>query len=211
MIYYQGITFLGSCQANIDWESKKIFGITNGSAFNRSPRPAQQQTAPLNDNNPNWEPQRPGLANVTLAVPLSPIIVGDQITARTQPLTGIGATGPVGIANSHWQGKITKSKPTPKFEAKGEAAFVGPRPLVLRFTIQEGPPPLPPTQGPPPFIVPGILEEVSVDFGGNDPFPKPRNTERIRVFGSRISYNVNASIGGLNGGIDGTGGGAFAF
>ena len=141
MIYYQGITFFGSCSATIDWESKKISGVTNGSAFNRSPRPAQQQTAPINDNNPNWEPQRPGLAALTLNVPLSPIIVGDQITARTQPLAGLGATGPVGIANSHWSGKITKSKPTPKFEAKGQAAFVGARPLTLRFTIQEGPRP----------------------------------------------------------------------
>ena len=60
-------------------------------------------------------------------------------------------------------------------------------------------------------LTPGLLQEVEVDRGGNDPFPTPTNRVRIRVFGSRISYNVNASIGGLNAGVDGTGGGGFAF
>ena len=50
MIYYKGVTFLGSCQANVDFNEKTVDGITNGSASNRSPAsdstadtPAQRQ------------------------------------------------------------------------------------------------------------------------------------------------------------------------
>ncbi|MGI8604056.1 MAG: hypothetical protein ACR2OZ_13840 [Verrucomicrobiales bacterium] len=213
MIFYQGTTYMGSCQANIDWPTKKIFGITNGSAFNRSPFTNRGDTPPLNDNNPNFiaganQPR-------TFGIPLTSSIAGDRsVTLSTFQFTNVGVSGPVGIANTHWQGKITKSSPTVRFEAKGLASFTGANPIIFRITAIEGPSP-PGADGLPinsnEAIIPGPLEELSIDFGGNDPIVAPRNRQKIRVFGSRITYNANPSAGGTNGGIGGTGGGAFAF
>jgi hypothetical protein len=214
MIYYKGVTFLGSCQANIDFDAKTVDGITNGSAYNRSPAPTQQRTSPINDNNPNWSPTTPGNTTPAVTVPLTPTIEAGAATPRTFTVPGGGVSGPIGIANTSWQGKITKMAPNVRFKAKGEAAFRGAEPTILRFTITEGPPFVdnrPPTPPDPVNLTPGILQEVTVDRGGNDPFPNPRNRVKIRVMGSRLSYNVNVSTGGLNGGLDGTGGGGFAF
>jgi hypothetical protein len=212
MVYFQGVTFLGSCQANIDWPSKKIFGMTNGSAYNRSPRAATQQTPPINDNNPNWEPQSPGARIQTITLQLTPVVGADgTITPRPFTFTNPGFSGPVGIANTHWQGKLTSTAPSVRFEAKGQAAFIGAQPQIFRPTILESPPTVVPVPGVGSVTIPGKIEEISIDYGGNDPFPKPTNQQKIRVFGSRITYNPNPSVGGLNLGVDGTGGGAFAF
>ncbi len=208
MIYYKGITFLGSCQANIDFDSKDVFGITNGSAYNRSPAAVQQRSSPLNDNNPAWEPGRSTRALTTVAIPVSPIVNGAQVTPRiTIPVTG--GSGPVGIANTSWEGKITRSSPNVRFKCKGEASFIGDQPINFRIAVTEEPPLV--NDPAIPLIIPGNLTGVQVDTGGNDPFPTPRNREKIRVYGSRLSYNVSASVGGQNGGLDGTGGGGFAF
>ena len=149
-----------------------------------------------------------------MIVPLTPTIEGGVATPRTFPFPGGGASGPVGIANSNWHGKLISVAPNPRFRAKGEAAFRGAEPSLIRFRIVEGPPFVDNRPVVPPATVnltPGLLEEVEVDRGGNDPFPTPTNRVRIRVFGSRISYNVNPSLGGTNAGLDMTGGGGFAF
>lgn len=211
MIYYKGVTFLGSCQAHIDWPTRKIAGMTNGSAYNRSPAVVRQEAPPLVDNNPNFNPQDASLQQRTLTVSLTPAVAADgTITTRTFQTSNLGAAGPVGIANTHWQGKLTTTAPIPRFEAKGQAAFLGEQPSILEFDIVEG---ATRTFNTPvgPVEVPGPLERLSVGRGGNDPFPKPRNTEKIRVFGSRISYTAVPSFGGQQGGLIGTGGGGFSF
>lgn len=202
MIYYKGRTFLGSCQAHLDFDAKKVVGITNGSAYDRSPTQRRNQTSPLNDNDPNYT----GGATTTsqISIPLSPVVSEDgEVTPRTYTLSNINATGSVGIANTNWQGKITSTAPNIRFSASGEAAFLGAESQVFRITVREGE-----TEDP---LIPGPLEEVSFDYGSNDPFPKPANVEKIKVIGSRVSYNTVASIGGLNNSITGTGGGAFNF
>jgi len=216
LIYYKGVTYLGSCQANVDFQNKKVFGITNGSAYNRSPRPTQQQTPPLNDNNASFQPTTPNLSSTTFNIPLTPTVSGTTVTARTFSVPAAGASGPVGIGNTSWEGKITQSAPYVRFKARGEAAFFGNQPITFRLNVIEDPPEAfeVPASGTTPatiIIVGGRIREVSVDNGGNDPFPEPRNRVKLRVFGSRIAYNVAPSAGGTNGGLDGTGGGGFAF
>jgi len=211
MIYYKGVTFFGSCQANIDFEAKTVDGMTNGSAFNRNPGPAQNRTSPIADNNPNFQPGTTG-ANTSYTIPLVPNIVDGEPTPSTFTLTNVGSSGPVGIANTSWSGRLTRTAPNVRFKAKGEANFLGPQPIVQRIIVKYGDPVIPPDPEDPtaPFV-PGPPEEVSIDRGGNDPFPEPANRVKIRVFGSRISYNIVASVGGTNGTVEGTGGGGFAF
>jgi len=213
MIYYKGVTFFGSCQATIDFESKTVAGMTNGSAFNRNPGPAQNRTSPIVDNNPNFTPGGAG-AGGSFTIPLIPNIIDSEPTPNNFQLTNTGTSGPVGIANTSWSGRLTKTAPNIRFKARGEANFLGPQPIIQRIIVKYGEPIIPRTPAEPEPVqtfIPGPPEEVSVDRGGNDPFPKPANRVKIRVFGSRISYNVAAPIGGTNGSIEGTGGGGFAF
>jgi len=210
MIYYKGITFFGSCQANLDFDSKTVDGMTNGSAYNRNPGPSQNRTSPIVDNNPNFNPGT-GAANVAYTVPLQPSIIDGVPTAATPyTLSSIGGSGPVGIANTSWSGKLTRTEPNVRFKAKGEANFFGPQPVVQRMSVKYGPDVVR-NETPPATIVPGPVQEVTVDRGGNDAFPDPANRVKIRVFGSRISYGVSLSVGGTNGSVEGTGGGGFAF
>ena len=128
-----------------------------------------------------------------MIVPLTPTIEGGAATPRT-------FTFPAGVLPArsasptrNWHGKLITVAPNPRFRAKGEAAFRGAEPTLLRFRIVEGPPFVDNRPVIPPATVnltPGLLQEVEVDRGGNDPFPTPTNRVRIRVFGSRISYNV---------------------
>ncbi len=213
MIYFKGITFFGSCQANIDFQSKTVDGMTNGSAFNRNPGPAQNRTTPLVDNNPNFAPGVT-VTNQSFTIPLIPNIVDGEPTPNNYQLTNVGTSGPVGIANTQWSGRLTATKPNVRFKAKGTANFMGPQPIVQRITVRYGEPIIPPTPPPPDApltFIPGPPQEVSIDRGGNDPFPEPANQVKIRVFGSRLSYNVFVPPGGTNGTVEGTGGGGFAF
>ena len=147
-------------------------------------------------------PTSPGASGNTTpgaVVPLTPTIEGGVATPRTFPVPAGGSSGPVGIANSNWHGKLISVAPNPRFRAKGEAAFRGAESTLIRFRIVEGPPFVDNRPVVPPATVnltPGLLEEVEVDRGGNDPFPTPTNRVRISVFGSRISYNVIPSPGG---------------
>lgn len=211
MIYYKGVTFFGSCQANIDFDAKTVDGMTNGSAFNRNPGPAQNRTTPVVDNNPNFQPGTTG-TNQSFTIPLTPSIIDGEPVPSSFQLTNVGSSGPVGIANTSWSGRLTRTKPNVRFKARGEANFLGPQPIVQRITVQYGDPIIPPDPEDPtaPFV-PGPVEEVSIDRGGNDPFPEPSNRVKIRVFGSRISYNLFVPTGGTNGTVEGTGGGGFAF
>jgi hypothetical protein len=119
------------------------------------------------------------------------------------------------LANTSWTGRLTKTKPNVRFKAKGEANFLGPQPIVQRITVKYGEPVIPRTPEDPTepveTFIPGPPQEVSIDRGGNDPFPEPANRVKIRVFGSRLSYNVFTPTGGTNGTVEGTGGGGFAF
>lgn len=203
MIYYKGRTFLGSCQAHLDFDSKKVIGITNGSAYDRSPNQRRNQAPPLNDNDPNYSGTAGG-GTSQVTIPLSPIVNADgEVTPRTYTLSNIQATGSVGIANTSWQGKITSTAPNIRFSASGEAVFVGAEKQIFRITVVEGE-----TEDP---SIPGPLQEVSIDYGGNDPFPNPTNKVKIKVMGSRVSYNIVPPVGGLNNSITGTGGGGFSF
>lgn len=210
MIYYKGVTYLGSCQADLDFEAKRVSGITNGSAYNRSPAATQNQSPPLNDNDPSYIPGAQ-TTNQTLTIQLSPAISGDEVEARTFQFQNNGRSGPIGIANTSWQGKITKTAPNIRFSAKGEAVFSGEAGMITRFTITEAEPldPLDPGEDPILFI-PGPVREISIDQGGNDPFPNPTNRVKIKVTGSRISYNVNPSLTSATT-LQGTGGGSFSF
>jgi hypothetical protein len=137
--------------------------------------------------------------------------VAGEATPANFSLTSVGGSGPVGIANTSWSGKLTSTSPNVRFKAKGEANFLGPQPITQRMYATYGPDTIPPTGDPVTAYVPGPVESVTVDRGGNDPFPEPQNRVKIRVFGARISYSVTGSIGGTNGSIEGTGGGGFAF
>ena len=144
--------------------------------------------------------------------PLTPSIIDGEPVPSSFQLTNVRSSGPVGIANTSWSGRLSQTKPNVRFKARGEANFLGPQPIVQRIVVQYGDPIIPPDPEDPtaPFV-PGPIEEVSIDRGGNDPFPEPSNRVKIRVFGSRISYNLFTPVGGTNGTVEGTGGGGFAF
>ena len=105
--------------------------MTNGSAFNRNPGPAQNRTSPIVDNNPNFAPGTTG-ANQSFTIPLIPNIVDGEPTPNTFQLTNVGSSGPVGIANTSWSGRLTSTKPNVRFKATGRSQL--PRPSADRAT-----------------------------------------------------------------------------
>jgi hypothetical protein len=195
MIYYRGITYLGSCQAQVDFEFRTVSGITNGSAYNRNNRPAQQQATPLNENDPSYTPgTQPGTQTINTAA-----------GSITKP--GGTNDGPVGIANSSWKGKLTSTRPSVRFKASGQAAFRGSQPVISRITaVQTGDLGNVDAEGAPR----DSSFTITQDSGGDDVLQKPTNSVKVTVYGSRISSTVSQSVTSDASG-NGTGGGGFAF
>jgi hypothetical protein len=195
MIYYKGITYLGSCQAQVDFEFRTVSGVTNGSAYNRNNRPASGQSTPLNENDAGYSPEvNPATFTFTSSIGGSSRAGGEF-------------DGPVGIANTSWQGKVTSTRPSLRFTAKGEAAFRGRAPFISRFTVVS-------TDDVTDIAPDGTDRDISYtiteDYGGDDELKKPRNRTKIRVYGSRLSSVVRGSIGNETA-ATGTGGGGFSF
>ncbi len=204
MLYHKGLTYSGSCQCNIDSDSKQVAGMTNGSAYNRSPLASGNQSPPINDNNPSFSGNAPARTPAVWQVPLAGnpnlfVPPGNQVNSGSRAL-----------ANSYWTGKLTNTVGTIRFKANGMAAFIGDNDIIWRVTSTQA------SDGTQTSTQAAVntgsnitSTVVQVSTGGNDRLPEPRNKVPVHVFGSRISYTLQASF--IGNGLTGTGGGTFSF
>lgn len=109
IVYHKGLTYYGECFGQVDFDSKTVSGVTNGSS------------AGSNQNDPNSSPQYRNLFGGGFGVQNG---TATQLGLNT---IDVGATAqfPILTANSYWNGKITKSKQTMRFKASGEMSFIG--------------------------------------------------------------------------------------
>jgi hypothetical protein len=107
IVYHKGMAYYGECYGFVDFDSKTVSGVTNGS----------NNGSNLND--PNASPQFRNLYGNGFGVQNG---TGAGI-AGTNNFGGAGSD--TAVANSYWNGKITKSKQTMRFRAKGEMTFFG--------------------------------------------------------------------------------------
>ena len=96
IVYYQGLAYYGECFGQVDFDAKRVSGYTNGSNIG------------ANQNDPS-------------AGPLYSSVWGNGFPVQN----GAGNGTKAATANSYWNGKITKSKQTLRFKAKGEMSFFG--------------------------------------------------------------------------------------
>ncbi len=107
IVYHKGMAYYGECYGYVDFDTKTVSGVTNGS------------NSGSNLNDPNASPQFRNL-------------YGSGFGVQNGTGAGIAATNNFGglnsdtaVANSSWNGKVTKSKQTLRFRAKGEMTFFG--------------------------------------------------------------------------------------
>jgi hypothetical protein len=188
MIYYKGWTYLGSVQATIDVDSKKVNGVTNGSAFDRSP------------NSPN---NAPPLNNSYYGAGDPPSLSFRRGTGDTAVTFNISNFGPIGVANTHWNGKVTRAYPSVRFSCKGEASFRGtPTQYYFQNFVQ--------TDTNPTSLRNYVSNDnTTVDYRGEAPIERATNRARITVLGGQVSRGINTPVGVND--FQGTGGGGFSF
>jgi hypothetical protein len=105
IVYYKGLAYYGECFGQVDFDAKRVSGYTNGSNVG------------ANQNDPS-------------AGPLSSSVFGNGFPVQN----GLGNGVKSATANSYWNGKITKSKQTLRFKAKGEMSFFGNATEITTFT-----------------------------------------------------------------------------
>jgi hypothetical protein len=186
IVYHKGMAYYGECYGFVDFDSKTVSGVTNGS------------NSGANQNDPNSSPQFRNL-------------YGSGFGVQNGTGAGIGSTNNFGgaqtdtaVANSYWNGKITKSKQTMRFRAKGEMTFFGNATQVTEFNQ---------VQATGDFDNPradldtglfltgtnggnGTLYRVS---GAQNNYPNITATIKIRIYGSRTSVGAFAGPTGYSG------------
>ena len=191
IVYNKGMAYYGECYGFVDFDSKKVSGVTNGA------------NAGGNLNDPNSSPQFRNVFGQGFGV-----VNGASGGAYTNTASGAtGAAGSnVGTANSSWNGKITKSKQTMRFSAKGEMTLFGSSTEVTEFNrvnstgVFNNPTFDPDTglnligTGNPAGT--GTTNRIS---GAVNNFPNIQAKIRIRVYGSRTSVAPAANPGGYLG------------
>lgn len=189
LVYNKGMTYYGECYGFVDFDSKTVSGVTNGS----------NSGANLND--PNSSPQFRNIYGTGFGVS-NGVTVGGYATGAGGSIGTAGSD--VGVANSYWNGRITKSKQTMRFRAKGEMTLFGSATEVTEFNRVsssgdfdnprfDGPNPLNPIGDPgtglnligtgnPPGT--GFTTRTS---GATNNYPNIQSKIKIRVYGSRTS------------------------
>ena len=161
VVYSKGLAYYGECYGFVDFDSKTVSGVTNAAANG------------TNLNDPNSSPQYRNISGFGFGVDngLPGTVIGGSYTTGAGGSIGPAGTN-AGIANSSWNGKITKSKQTMRFKARGEMSFFGTATEVTEFNsvvstgdfqnprFDAGTPgrdPVPASPGPPPTpAVPGV-------------------------------------------------------
>ena len=100
VIYYQGVTYLGSCFGTTDHDARFIEGMINSSS--------EASTGGAGTNN--------GVQNNTAT----------STTLNPSIYSNIVASGKSFTANGAFQGRITQTSPVLRFQGKGELAFLSP-------------------------------------------------------------------------------------
>jgi len=100
IVYHRGMAYYGECYGFVDFDSKTVSGVTNG-----------------NNNGTTTDPN-----NRAAYTNLYTNSGGGSFGVQNGTPTA-GST--VAAANSAWNGKITRSKQTVRFRAKGEMSFFG--------------------------------------------------------------------------------------
>jgi len=184
IVYHQGMAYYGECYGFVDFDSKTVSGVTNGS------------NSGANANDPTGSPQYRNLYGSGFGVQNG---TGAGI-ASTNNFGGLNSD--TAVANSSWNGKITKSKQTMRFRANGEMSFFGNATEVTTFDNvsstgdfqnprkDDHPPPgegagtglnLTGTSTPPGT---GTTTRTT---GGTNNYPNVTAKIKIRVYGSRTS------------------------
>ena len=178
IVYHKGLTYYGECFGNVDFDSKTVSGVTNGSS------------AGANQNDPNSSPQYRNLFGGGFGVQNG---TATQLGLNT---IDVGATAqfPILTANSYWNGKITQSKQTMRFKASGEMSFISAATETSTFSrvsssgVFENPrfddltglniigTGTPPGSG-----------STFRTTGAKNNFPEIINSVKIRIYGSRTS------------------------
>ena len=206
IVYNKGMAYYGECYGFVDFDSKTVSGVTNGS----------NSGANLND--PNSSPQYRNLFGNGFGVQ-NGVTVGGYQTGQGGSIGAAGSN--VGSANSSWNGKITKSKQTMRFRAKGEMTLFGSATEVTEFNnvtstgdFQNprfdggipGKDAIPASPGPPPGVAgpavpaipgtglnligtgnpPGTGSTIRVSGAANN-YPNIESVIKIKVYGSRTS------------------------
>ena len=200
IVYNKGMAYYGECYGFVDFDSKTVSGSTNGANNGNN----------LND--PNASPQFRnlfgngfGVQNGTSAgIASSNQFGGNQFTnSAGGQIAANTAASTVGNANSYWNGKITKSKQTMRFRAKGEMSFFGNASEVTEFNrvTSTGVFEDPRNDGPSATDPSDIGTSISI-FGTSTPpgtgtfvrvsgaennYPNIQDKIKIKVYGSRTS------------------------
>ena len=176
IVYHKGMAYYGECYGEVDFDSKTVSGVINGS----------NNGSNLND--PNASPQFRNL-------------YGNGFGVQNGTGAGIAATNNFGgansttaVANSFWIGKITKSKQTMRFKAKGQMTLFGNATEVVEYNRVS-------STGD--FESPRFSEDTGLNLigTGNPPgtgstvrvsgavnnYPNVQSTIKINVYGSRTS------------------------
>ena len=197
IVYNKGLAYYGECYGMVDFDSKTVSGVTNGSANG------------TNLNDPNSSPQYRNLGGFGFGVDngLAGTVIGNNFV--TGPNGSAGAAGTeAGIANSAWNGKITKSKQTMRFKAKGEMSFFGTSTEVTEFNVVnstgdfndprfDGEDPAKPNEGAGTglsltgfgAVTPAGTGTTRRTVGATNNFPNIQAKVKIRIYGSRKSVN----------------------
>jgi hypothetical protein len=183
IVYHGGLAYYGECYGFVDFDSKTVSGVTNGSNTGSNP------------NDPNASPFFRNVYGQGFGVSNGGAGIG--ITAGT---AFAGSSSTQSNANSYWNGKITKSKQTTRFRAKGEISFFG---GVSEIVVTDS------TAATGTYLDPVLDLDTGLLIGGgssNTPgngtvkrvstsdnnYPNIKDSVKIKVYGSRTSVQAAA-------------------
>ena len=171
IIYYRGTTYYGESYGFVDYASKKVDGIINAATAGADNNP---QTLWRSATGTTW-----GVFNGVRYGIGNPLFGG--------LFDGSNAAAKRSVVNASWSGKLTKTRPVPRFSGRGEASFLGEGNSSTTTTIVSATgdfdtptPPAVPVDPP----TNGSITTVTVNSGDG---AKLERTVRIRVYGGRVS------------------------
>ena len=171
VVYFRGTTYYGESYGFVDFASQKCDGMINAATAGA-------------DNNPQslWRSATGTTWGVNNGVRYG---IGNPLFGGV--FDGSNNAAKRAVVNATWSGKLTKTKPVPRFSGKGEASFLGEGNSSTTITVSSAtgdfdtptPPALPvdpPTNG--------SITTTTINQGDG---PKVEATIKIKVYGGRIS------------------------
>jgi hypothetical protein len=167
IVYHGGLAYYGECYGFVDFDSRTVSGVTNGSNTGANP------------NDPNASPFYRNVFGQGFGV-------SNGAAGITTGNTFTGANSNQSNANSYWNGKITKSKQTTRFRAKGEMSFFGNATEVVTSDA---------TQSDGAYSEPVLDIDTTLLIAGGGTSLTPGNGSTRRVFTANNNYpNITDSV-----------------